>query len=71
MASDDTPSQSRGGRRAGVAAQPTSAKRRTRRDDRAVTLANVGKLVGVSDSTVSRVVNNSLPVSPVLPAIVA
>jgi len=37
-----------------------------RRQKRTVTLADVGNLAGVSPSTVSRVVNNSTPVSPEL-----
>ena len=36
----------------------------TRSDERTVTLADVGKLAGVSPSTVSRVLSNRTPVSP-------
>ncbi len=43
--------------------QADNTKRRSRRDRQTVTLADVAKLVGVSSSTVSRVVNNSIPVS--------
>lgn len=44
----------------------TSGKRRVHQDNRTVTLADVGQLAGVSPSTVSRVVSNSIPVSPEL-----
>jgi DNA-binding LacI/PurR family transcriptional regulator len=46
--------------------QPMSRKRRGRDNGMTVTLATVGNLVGVSPSTVSRVVSNSTPVSPEL-----
>ncbi|NTU81219.1 MAG: LacI family transcriptional regulator [Chloroflexales bacterium] len=66
MASDDAASQPRVDGRADGAGGSASEKRRGRRGDRAVTLVDVGRLAGVSPSTVSRVVNNSIPVSPEL-----
>lgn len=53
-----------------VTGRPTRGKRRARQDNRTVTLADVGNLAGVSPSTVSRVVSNSIPVSPELRAAV-
>src|SRR5512133_339008 len=49
-----------------VIGKPGIGKRRAQRDTRTVTLADVGTLAGVSPSTVSRVVSNSIPVSPEL-----
>lgn len=46
--------------------QPGEEKRASSRAGRMVTLADVANLAGVSPSTVSRVVSNSIPVSPEL-----
>ncbi len=46
----------------------TNGRRRGRPTDQTATLADVAKLAGVSSSTVSRVVNNSIPVSAELRA---
>jgi DNA-binding LacI/PurR family transcriptional regulator len=54
----------------GEADAPAHAKRRSRRSHKTVTLEDVAKLAGVSPSTVSRVVNNSIPVSPELRAVI-
>jgi DNA-binding LacI/PurR family transcriptional regulator len=56
-----------------IAPEPAEAgngKQWTRRNERTITLADVGKLAGVSPSTVSRVVSNSIPVSPELREVV-
>lgn len=46
--------------------EPRNGKRRAYSKEKTVTLTTVGNLAGVSPSTVSRVVNNSTPVSPEL-----
>lgn len=67
MALRDPKARSRTDQRSSTAAEEsTNGKRRTRRADQSVTLADVAKLAGVSPSTVSRVVSNSIPVSPQL-----
>jgi DNA-binding LacI/PurR family transcriptional regulator len=47
-----------------------NGKRAARRNHKDATLADVAKLAGVSPSTVSRVVNNNIPVSPELREVV-
>ncbi|MBX3080538.1 MAG: LacI family DNA-binding transcriptional regulator [Anaerolineae bacterium] len=65
MASNNGKSKSKlGQRRAYVTKRTHNGRRPSRLDSRTVTLADVGKLAGVSPSTVSRVVSNTIPVSP-------